>query len=1020
MANGKQSYNISVRLLTKQFKSGINGLKTQVKQFGNYLKGVFAFGGMTAFGRQMIQVSSDFEDAMARVKAVSGATEEGFKMMREEAEKLGKTTRYSASEAAGALENLTRNGLTAEQATKVLGDVLSFAGANAIDLAQSADIVTNTMNMFGMSVQEAQRITDVMSSTAANSATDVSLLYEAMVNAAPAAHTMGFSIEETSAAIGALAQKGVKGADAGTQLRMALVKMADPKIVAKMQEMGVSIDENSMKAEGLTGTIERLKDANLSLTQLITIFSQRGAAGIQQLISGYEDYQRILGVVGDSAGKTSDMFKQGIGSTKNELATLKSAWEGFLITMGSKTQGVVNGTIGYITHLIKDFETVGGTIKNLAVVLIPTLGKNIVSALAKASVGVKGFGAAIKAAFSTNIVGLITTAISGLIMLIDKLTAKGRELRKEVKDAKKDMDDLAVQTEKTNGKLQDMYRLLDEKGKGGLTEVVKLATECFGDFAASIKEAADEAARTENYDKLKGKLAEIAEAQQAINANVALDRLYHAQIALGGHRLMKASNKEMEKAGLGGLREYMKANDFSKDLQEAIYDYIFELMVKGKYDQPIRDYVKSISNDIKMDKLINHNMIEGLPTLKGNAQTTMHSMQANQAKFQAALDEEAEAANRAAEAQKAAGEAQRAKEKAEQDAKDATEARQKKFDNIEKKYEEAVKDANAEFELSKKTQEDLTKKNTALADAAHDACIEFYKLTNILKEGNPYWDKLSAAQQDIMNQRAERLGAPLTAGPALPTAKAVVQNPSSGLALPKFSEKDAEALKAYQEFLSDFQGWDGMLNQMDVALGGVEALTGGINSLASAYSTLDDAEASWAEKMMASVSIFGSLLSMVEGATAAYETFHAIKTAADAADSLMAKKKLAEQGALLAGNTAVAASGAASSVASIPYVGWGLAIAAIASIAGILGAFAGTFANGGVVGGSSMHGDKMIARVNSGEMILNGTQQKNLFNMLKDGGSAQPARVDFHISGKDLVGTMTNYQKSMAVIQSPR
>ena len=108
-------------------------------------------------------------------------------------------------------------------------------------------------------------------------------------------------------------------------------------------------------------------------------------------------------------------------------------------------------------------------------------------------------------------------------------------------------------------------------------------------------------------------------------------------------------------------------------------------------------------------------------------------------------------------------------------------------------------------------------------------------------------------------------------------------------------------------------------------------------------------------------------------------------------------------------NAKAAATGAASSVASIPILGPIMAIAAVGSI---IAAFASIpkFASGGIIGGSSFIGDNLIARVNSGEMILNGTQQRNLFNLLDGKGNVagSSGEVVFKIAGKDLVGTLNN------------
>ena len=119
-------------------------------------------------------------------------------MMRNEALRLGGSTRYTASQAGEAMENLTRNGLSAADATSTLESTLHLAQANVIDLGDAADITTNMLNSFHMGVDQANRVSDVMSKTAANSATNILGLNEAMQNTAPIAYTLGISFEESN------------------------------------------------------------------------------------------------------------------------------------------------------------------------------------------------------------------------------------------------------------------------------------------------------------------------------------------------------------------------------------------------------------------------------------------------------------------------------------------------------------------------------------------------------------------------------------------------------------------------------------------------------------------------------------------------------------------------------------------------------------------------------------------------------------------------------------------------------
>jgi TP901 family phage tail tape measure protein len=169
----------------------------------------------------------------------------------------------------------------------------------------------------------------------------------------------------------------------------------------------------------------------------------------------------------------------------------------------------------------------------------------------------------------------------------------------------------------------------------------------------------------------------------------------------------------------------------------------------------------------------------------------------------------------------------------------------------------------------------------------------------------------------------------------------------------------------------------------------------------------------FADSLSAIGSAFGSMSSMADGAAGSILSYfgnlmNSVAAAIPAIDALNAKKK--EESVA---NTEAAVTGAASSVASIPFVGAALAVAAIASVLAALANIP-KYATGGIVGGSSFFGDHMIARVNSGEMILNQSQQGKLFNMINNGGGSNHITVDgeARVSGKAMYITIRNYMKA--------
>lgn len=565
-----------LQLETKQFQQGLNKIKKQLNGFGNFLKSAFAVGSITAFGKQMVNVSKDFEDAMARVKAITNASTSEFEAMSKEARKMGETTRYTASEAAAALENLTRNGMSASQATKALSGVMQLAQANAIGLAEAADIVTNTLNMFGLSVENTTRVNDVLSSTAGNAATNITELYEAMVNAAPAARVLNFDIEEVSAAIGALAQAGVKGSDAGTQLRMSLTKMADPKIIKKMQEMGVQIDEQSMKEEGLLKTVQKLRDAHLDLTDLVKIFSQRGAVGMQQLINSYEDFNKLLVVTRNSAGTTARMFEQGVGTTRKELDTLKSMWEGLMLSIGSKTSGVINGAVKQLQNLINNFKSVTGTLMNIASVVVPllvrkimVLGRTAGTTLAAIKTGVAG----VKAAMG----GWVTIIATLVTWVATSLYGAWAKVNQPIKDAQKNLGEVVESSRKLRTEASNLINKLGpETDDMTLAGVIKRLCELYPEFNDQIQNSYRLAGQTGNWEALRRVLQDIVDLQEQVSLKQALGERYDAETLKLAEKMYQTTDTGGHgygaQAGPSGFIVTKETNTIRKALESAGYE----------------------------------------------------------------------------------------------------------------------------------------------------------------------------------------------------------------------------------------------------------------------------------------------------------------------------------------------------------------------------------------------------------------------------------------------------------------
>lgn len=626
----------------KQFSAAMKGIQGQIASLGNYMKSAFAIGSVAMFGKSVVMATKNFEDAMARAKAVSNATTDGFRMMEKEALRLGATTRYTATQVAETLEVLTRNGMSAEKATKSLASVLQLAQANAVGLADAGNMMTNTLNMFGLSVKDVQRVNDVLSSIASNTATNLQDLYDALVNAAPMAHALGISIEETAAALGSLAQRGIKGADAGTQLRMALQKMVDPAAMKKMEQLGIHIDEATIKAEGLQGVLKKLSEANLSVSQLNEIFTVRSSKAVLQLVNSWEDFNIILDITRNSAGTAFRMFEEGVGSVRKELDVLRSVWENFLISFGNGTSGPIKAIIRGLQNAILAFKTFGGTITNIMTLFTVGFSQKIAKMAQSFGVFSKANDIAIlsskrlvaqkeieaaqiilknKQSTASEIAAAQATVAANRteIVAIDAKIAKLRALQvaykmvlgvviavaaviveqlvagiinanraltdanKAIKTAAKDSQNLAAKV----GMLKDMIG--NGEDKDSLAAAVGEATRTFSEFAEEIKNAYKEAGKTGNYEKLKKLLQDIADLQTTTMAAQANQELVNATRDAFVRSIRTRDDKTSR-----NIRGTLKDQGFNKEGIDAFYNNIGEILIRN--GKNMDKAVKELSN----------------------------------------------------------------------------------------------------------------------------------------------------------------------------------------------------------------------------------------------------------------------------------------------------------------------------------------------------------------------------------------------------------------------------------------
>ena len=367
------------------YKSATEGLETirmKVADIGKQMLLALGGGSLLAFSKDVLQVTRDFQDGMARVRAVTNASAEDMKMMTDEARKMGRETIYHATDAAKAMENLARGGFDATEATTALSRTLQLAQANTISLDEASDLMIRTMRGFALPISEEEMVhaNDVLSKTAASSATNVIELGEALKNAAPFGHALNQSVEEVNAALGVLADVGVRGADAGTALRMVILGLSSP--TAKQQkvfkEFGIEINQQSLETEGLTKTLQRLKDSGImeasnSAELLANVFGRRCTPQVMALVGNIDRLGEKLGTLNEAQGTTERMFEQSYSNVSQSIFSLSSAWESFKISLGESNSDALVTPIQGLTEGVRWLEAHLPEVGHLLITLLASI-----------------------------------------------------------------------------------------------------------------------------------------------------------------------------------------------------------------------------------------------------------------------------------------------------------------------------------------------------------------------------------------------------------------------------------------------------------------------------------------------------------------------------------------------------------------------------------------------------------------------------------------------------------------------
>lgn len=319
---------------------------------------------------------ADFAQAMATVKAVTGATTQQFARMRDVAKELGATTRFTATEAAEGILALGRAGFDTSEIIATIPQTLALAQAGALDLGKASEITAGALRAFGLATSQAERVVDVFTFTANSSLNTVLDLGEAMKLVAPIASGVGVTIEELAASLATLGNVNIRASLAGTGLRRVITDLESPTgdLAKILDKLNISHEKVRVSTVGFAAALKVLSDAGVGATLAARAFGKRGAAIFAVLARNSDSTDKFSAALENIQGitkKTADIMDDNLNGA---LLKTKSALEAVLLALGD---------LGVETFLQQFFEGLADVLRAVA--------KNIGNVVSAIGVLIKAF-----------------------------------------------------------------------------------------------------------------------------------------------------------------------------------------------------------------------------------------------------------------------------------------------------------------------------------------------------------------------------------------------------------------------------------------------------------------------------------------------------------------------------------------------------------------------------------------------------------------------------------------------------
>ena len=408
---------------------------------------------LTLMGGAAARTTADFDSAMSKVQAISGATGAEFDKLRAKAREMGANTKFSATESAEALTYMSMAGWKTKDMLSGLEGIMNLAAASGEDLATTSDIVTDALTAFGLTAADSGHFADILAAASSNANTNVGMMGETFKYAAPIAGALGYSAEDTAQAIGLMANAGIKSSQAGTSLRSIMTKLSQDFTIS-----GKAIGDVTVATTNADGSMRSLNDILADSREAFAgLTESEKAAAAESLVgknamSGFlalmnaspKDIGKLETAIANADGAAESMAETMQQNFGGQLTILKSQLSEAGISIGDTLVPFMQKLTSIVQTLVDKFNALSPTAKRIIVVIglivaaigpLLTMGGVLIAAIGSILTFAPVIGTAAGAVGAA--IGGVVLPIMGVIAAIGLLVAAGVWLYKHWDTVKK-------------------------------------------------------------------------------------------------------------------------------------------------------------------------------------------------------------------------------------------------------------------------------------------------------------------------------------------------------------------------------------------------------------------------------------------------------------------------------------------------------------------------------------------------------------------------------------------------------